>query len=1180
LTTSRCATCGLQASGASGLKLANLSVAADAALKAGSSAATQLLNERSALIATLLGAPAPPPMPFAQPFPQVPPVPYPGPAPWPPAAAKPASQWTPTTALALVGALLVAASAVGFAFFIPDLGWSARVISLAVGAVAAGAGALFLKLRQMTSTAEAVAGVAAALALLTWTLAIGDIQGRALQAGSSGVSLFVLAALIYLAGRLGLRAWRMTGLLAAPFAAVFLPAWALGDRPHYGAENLLVAAIAAIVFALIAALGRKIEDGRLERALLAVMGAGALAVAGLAAVGTWADPLAALIWLLVAPTALALGQERRARWLPASGVALVLAGAELVFSAFELPVEEAWSLGLFGALAVWLLCAVAARLAPAPQVTGPLAAGAFLGLLAISLPTLAFQSFQALLGVPASFATPSTPEIMGWSVPAAAAALTALVRSPLWLRRAAGWAFLPAGAACLACWVALPDVPPGWAFATLALASLGLSGIAAGAVLAPGRRPRFNRYVAVSARAAAFALALPLALVCVDTDPLLAVGALVVPAAVLATGFSLRPTAWPVLTAVACVPFATLAMAALERYTDGPAPFSLLTIIVCLAVAVLTTFPRPAPRTWSVLAVFAAALFGVTAVDLLFDRTWTGMGGALSMTVLALTAALVRRRALPLAVKVLATAVAVGSLALTMVTTLALLTPGSGSVWLFPLVAVVSAAAAMGGLWLRRPPAPTPVPAGVAERRGVGAALIVSGGAVGLIAVLMAVGWPVTGATTVLATAALACAASAGVAAARAGSAHAWWYSGAMACVVLWSALVLGDVGLVEAYTLPPALAAAGIGGALAHRHRSMLALAVPGAWLAVAPSLILEFVGTDPLLRGLELAALGVLALALAASFEHLRRAFGLVALAPVAGLVNLALMVGRVPPFPDELAVFRPLQPYPSALFAIAALIGVAAAAGLALTGGLFARRTADTRLWVFGAFALAAAVPVCSMRFTWFVVAAMWLAMTVFLGLTFWSARPGRPSGLADGGLPDADGAPRALPGSGGRLALPPFWSIWLVALAVGIAGWSTRQLRVEVFALPLGLALFAAGWAVRGWLGSRAWAVTPGVAATLGPSTLAVGTDPLTWRAIMVLVLALAFMVLGALRRWRPPTFVAAGSIGVTVFEVFARSGEVSAVPWLASLLATGGCLLALAIYFELRSRRDAAAADGC
>jgi hypothetical protein len=102
--------------------------------------------------------------------------------------------------------------------------------------------------------------------------------------------------------------------------------------------------------------------------------------------------------------------------------------------------------------------------------------------------------------------------------------------------------------------------------------------------------------------------------------------------------------------------------------------------------------------------------------------------------------------------------------------------------------------------------------------------------------------------------------------------------------------------------------------------------------------------------------------------------------------------------------------------------------------------------------------------------------------------------------------------------------PSWAVWLGALAAAIAAWSPRELRVEVFSVPLGVGLVVAGcfalgeWEARtkvggpasaraprrtlvgwpvGWTGS--WALLgPGILALLGPSVLATFTDPQTRR----------------------------------------------------------------------------------
>ncbi|MDR0627418.1 MAG: hypothetical protein LBG11_09235, partial [Bifidobacteriaceae bacterium] len=1302
LIGSSCGNCALTVTGDQGARLANLSIAAAAASRAGSSAVSRLLKERSALVRQMRGTapvprqaagpleetsgqdsartqlggtervgpslalPEPPrhpvphprqwlapgpvagygppvkggpafsPMPPGHPGPNpphwLPPVPAGGPTRSPeavPVMVKPPSQWTPTTVLALFGALLVAASALGYAFFIPGLGLEARIAALVAAALAAAGGAVFLRHHKITATSEAMASVAAALALLTWAIAVVQDSGGTAWAISAAFSLLVLAAIVYLAGRRGPRAWRVAGLLMAPFAALFCGPAAVGWENGW-------TAIGFVCFALIAALGRWVDRGHGERLALELMGGFALASTALLVVSSAELSQDWIIWLLVASAALALGQEHRIGWAPVTGVALVFSGMAL---AQELTAGPEWGpQSRFGGLAVWAVIALAlwrvshgdvlggspvshrvrprgsprgkARFihrssglpvelaAPSQSVAAvsservgrALAGGALAGLLVIALPDLLAATGAMLLGVPRLFGlTPASAVAL--MVPAVALALTALLRQPRSIRRVGYWGIVPTGAACLADWIALPSTPEWLVLAALATLSLALSAGAAGAVMAPGRRPQFSRAVARTGRASALVLLFPACVLASGNDAVTVAAALIVPAAVLAAGFSFAPRSWPILTAVACLPFIVLGTITVVRYFYPTNPGHAMAAVFGLAVAALTLSKRPALPSWAVLATVAAGFGVFSACDLVLWRTWSGTAATFSLTALALAVALVRRRHLPLGLKAAGAATAVAGTAVTLVALLALLTPGSGSVWLFPLVAVVAGTAAMGGLWLRRDGAGR-------ARLVVGATLIASAGGLGLMAVMMSVAWPFAGATTVLATAAILAAASAGVAISRVGTGQAWWYSGAMGCAVLWSALVWGDVGLVEAYTMPPAVAAAVIGGWLARRRRDMLALAIPGFWLAAVPTLVLLMAGDDPLIRSVELAAAGVLCLTLASAFNHLRRTLAMVALAPALGLTTLAVMVGQAPPFGLGLEIFRPLRPYPTVLFALACLIGFAAAAILVAAGRLATyppaadewdssgqtglpsapdhwSRSHGWQWWILGALSLAAFTPICSMRFTWPVVAAMWLAMAACLALMLVSARGRALTDRAESDRAESDPSTAASGNLGrtmSRLVLPPFWSIWLVAVAVGIAGWSTRQLRVEVFALPLGLALFAAGLIARRWLGSAAWAVTPGVAATLGPSTLAVGTDPMTWRAIMVLVLALAFMVMGSIRSWRPATWTAAGSMALTLTLVFVQRADVDQIPWLAALVVVGGCLLALAVVFEARSRR--------
>jgi hypothetical protein len=104
------------------------------------------------------------------------------------------------------------------------------------------------------------------------------------------------------------------------------------------------------------------------------------------------------------------------------------------------------------------------------------------------------------------------------------------------------------------------------------------------------------------------------------------------------------------------------------------------------------------------------------------------------------------------------------------------------------------------------------------------------------------------------------------------------------------------------------------------------------------------------------------------------------------------------------------------------------------------------------------------------------------------------------------------------------------------------------------------------------------LTPGILATLGPSMLAIWTDPMTWRAILVVVLALGFMLEGAREMLRAPLVLGAGALPVAVLSVFAAQlgRTISAGPWLLTLLAAGGLLLVLGVFAE---RRRTAVAEG-
>jgi hypothetical protein len=182
--------------------------------------------------------------------------------------------------------------------------------------------------------------------------------------------------------------------------------------------------------------------------------------------------------------------------------------------------------------------------------------------------------------------------------------------------------------------------------------------------------------------------------------------------------------------------------------------------------------------------------------------------------------------------------------------------------------------------------------------------------------------------------------------------------------------------------------------------------------------------------------------------------------------------------------------------------------------------------------------------------------------------------------------------------GPTSLPPVWLLWLLAWGAGVAGWSPRDLRVEVFSLPLGLALLGVGViglrAARGgtpsrppardWSAIDAWPsgrtrswplLAPGLIATFLPSMTATGTDPQTWRAITVLALALAAILVGSLFRLAAPFLLGIAVLPIENIVVFAVQvgGTISATSWWITLATAGAVLLVIAVTWERRSGGD-------
>ncbi|MBM7818154.1 hypothetical protein JOE63_000631 [Cellulosimicrobium cellulans] len=625
--------------------------------------------------------------------------------------------------------------------------------------------------------------------------------------------------------------------------------------------------------------------------------------------------------------------------------------------------------------------------------------------------------------------------------------------------------------------------------------------------------------------------------------------------------------------------------------------------VASLAALAVTLVPRVDRESWWAVLGVTAVPFGLGVLTVVDERSWWSVAACAAMLALEVVLVGSRRPGSVTALRVLAAALVLPTAAVAVVSAGALLLPGSGSPVVLPVVALLVATALA---------AARPVTARIHLAAGR-VAVEASAALTGAIAVGLAFGRPAAGPTVAVAVL-LLLAVGAGLAARDRDRRAEWWLAAALGTAALWTALAAADVGLVEAYTAPPALAALVTGALLARRSRRWWELASAGLVLLVVPSVLALGAAPGagdvraPLLvvagAGCVLAAV-LLGRGTGAGEGGWRRAAAL----RLAGAGVLAATGGTV----ESLHVAH--APGGGAVFVLG-FAWALAAGGVALGAGLVAARVAPrgrgrgaavARRWaVAPAATLVVVGTVANVRPVWGVIATVWLVEVALLALLVVGVR-------------------RAVRG---RLDLPPAWFTWSLALVAAIGAWWPRELRVEVFSLPLGAGLLVAGYlalaagttAVRGTAGgdpgalagpgspgsshadpapggapARAtpilagWPVgfvgswrtlAPGLLALLGPSVLATYTDARTWRAVLVVVLALAAVLVGTRKHLAAPFLLGVAVLPVEILVVFVSQlgTRISAGPWMLTLAAAGGLLLIIATYYERRiAAYDGAAA---
>ena len=719
--------------------------------------------------------------------------------------------------------------------------------------------------------------------------------------------------------------------------------------------------------------------------------------------------------------------------------------------------------------------------------------------------------------------------------------------------------------------------------------------------------------------------------------PTAAGGALAVCALLLSLRGVLRSATRPWLVGVGYVyPLVVLGVVLAWLDLSVVAAICTVSAVASLVAIVVTLGTRTSRTEWYVVLGVTAGPFAAGVVTVVFERTWWSAGAAAAMLTLELVLLLTARAGLSGLLRSGAAFLLLPTASVMVTSAGAMLLEVSGSPYVLPATAVLVSAVAGGAARVAERIAARVPDGGPELAAGVRRSLERSALLTGAITVLLAYARPAAGPNVAVAVLLLLMAGTALVAR-EPGRRRAWLLVAALGLAALWTALAGGDVVLIEAYTLPPALGAIGVGVFLAWRLGRTQAgadadsdvsvgpapggrapatavthawrLAAVGAGLAVIPSLLVHLTRTEPAdWRAFALVGGAVMALAVAFAlglptvrerFVVLRDPWtqpagrGLVAVAAVASLsaVIESLQVAREPVSWFGFGTRTP-SALPRLTWYDGAPLGVPVSAGWVFAVGLG---------WALLAGALLLAAAVVARRAADGRSAA-------------WLDRWGMVPGLVLGTLGAVANTRPVWPSIVSLLVLElvllavlvlvtrragrsgigaPPWLVWLCATAVAIAAWSPRELRVEAFSVMLGAGLIWSGaTALRRWVAAgepagatgtlMTWPVGDqgswrtigwGIAALVGPSVLSTVTDPLTIRASWVVLAALAAVLVGSRLRLSAPFWIGVWTLAVEVLVVFAKLGV--GVSPLPWILTLVPAAVVLLIIATLDERRTAA-----
>jgi len=1013
--------------------------------------------------------------------------------------------------LAIAGAALVAVAAFVFTFLNPEL-TDTLTRSLIVGGVTVlflGSAWLLARARLQFS-AEAVGALGMVFVAL-------DIQ--AIGGGWVGAALVAIGALARI------RSWLFAGLLGVASAPALL---------GYAGPGPWVS-IAGHVSVAFAALALGYARRRLAARFDGVLGAerAAASILQVLMVSIVLGQLAAIIGLDATPRAL--------------GTAAALAAlAALAGIAARLELAPFWN-GVAGALGVaavtvipvawvatgWLptalpvaasLALVGVALLRAPR---PTLVGASLVAVVATLPALMLGiQLLALPGYPLAVSLEAT---LGLAALAAACFVVSRL-SGIPVYRAAGvWVAVGAMVTIIQ-WSALPH-----------LAQLALGVLLAVALALASRRFSPAAPLAIGAHVALYLVA-----VLAWSDDSSVIWASAVAIAALAVVARSVPARRRVIHlgvgyAYALVIFATAIALWGEEFV---VVLALTTSVASATALVATLVRRVSARAWYAILLVTTLPFVLGVVSVLLDiRGWTGFSTAVTFA-LALTLVFTTRPGLNALVRTAAAALLVPALAVVVICVGAWRIEASASPITLPIIGGIVALALPLTGWVARTLARRGLPS--AQAREVRTWIELSALLTAAIAVLLSLVRVAAGLETTFLVLAIV-----GIGATATGlysrRRYAWFVAAMAFTGALWSALAIANIAELEPYVLPPALAAALLGAVGVLRGLPTTRLYASGLGVAIAaPMLSLALDGGTV---GRPVAVLGgSLALLAIARFVPALRVptLGLAIAAAGAGALQ-AVRIG----FEDA-----------GSLAIVPALGFSVLAAGLAAVAGRMLVASAPSR-WVYApALAYLVIGPITAVRVDLLAAWLLWTLSIALLALLVVTAARARST------------------------SLPPVWFTFALAWGVAVAGWSTREwFRVEAFSLPLGIALLLAGvlalrrprnvaatissWPA-GYRGS--WhLLVPGLIVTLGPSMLATLTDPQTWRAILVIALALVAILVGSLRRLAAPFILGVVVLPIENVLVFSVQigRQIEAAPWWITLATAGAAMLIIAATYERR-----------